>query len=285
MILRFEKEQGGVASVLRATHRFRSPVFKMSEYTNAPLVSFCISHKNRFSQISQTLKKNLDDNHLDRDKVEFVLVDFGSSEDITGWIVKNFRSELEIGYLKFFQSDSLEKWHAPLAKNTTHRLSSGKILVNLDGDNYTGYRGGMYVYTEFMTYDRDICLWQFSGRFNDGSFGRIAVARDTFMMAGGYNEELLEMGYQDRDLVRRLETYGTTVVLAPDEAYNRAIKNDKYEPDNMEYTAMRLFNQSVANRLMRRSYFVANNGNLGLEDVRKLILNGQQIHFEDVQAV
>lgn len=269
---------------MRTTHRFRSPIFRMPEFAGAPLVSFCIPHKNRFSQISQTLKKNLDDNRLDQKNIEFILVDFGSGDDIAGWVFENFRTDLESGYLKFFQNNSLEGWHAPLAKNTAHRLSSGKILVNLDGDNFTGYRGGMFVYREFMSHECDICLWQFSGIFNDGSFGRIAAARDTFIAIGGYNEELLDMGFQDRDLVRRLEVYGAKVVLAPDEEYSQAIENDKYDPATMEYTAMRLFNKYIAKRLMTRGYFVANGGKLGLEDVRRLTLKGKNFILKDVRA-
>ena len=283
MILKLSKKLGGVASFLRTTHRFQSPIFRMSEYKYAPLVSFCISHKNRFSQISETLKQNLDDNRLDEGKIEFVLVDFESDEDITKWVSENFKKELETGYLKFYRAKGLEGWHAPRAKNTSHRLGSGKILVNLDGDNFTGYRGGIFVYSNFMAHNCDICLWQFSGTFNDGSFGRIAAARDTFMAIGGYNEELLEMGYQDRDLVTRLEVYGAKVVLSPDEDYTRAIENEKYAPDNMEYTAMRFFNRYVAKRLMTRESFVANDGNLGFDDVSQLVLNGKEFVLNDVR--
>ena len=272
-----------MASFLRTTHRFQSPVFRMPEYDDAPLVSFCISHKNRFNQISETLKKNLDDNRLDRKKVEFVLVDFESDDNIAGWVAENFREDLSSGYLKFFLAKGLEGWHAPRAKNTAHRLAFGKILVNLDGDNFTGYRGGMFVYSNFMAHQSDICLWQFSGTFNDGSFGRIAAARDTFMAIGGYNEELLEMGYQDRDLVRRLEIYGAKVILSPDEDYTRAIENEKYDPENMEYIAMRLFNRYVAKRLMTRGDFVANDGKLGFDQVSRLILNGSKFVLKDVR--
>ncbi|MCP4456763.1 MAG: hypothetical protein GY816_01855 [Cytophagales bacterium] len=230
------------------------------------------------------MKKNLDDNRQDCDRLEFVLVDIGSDEDITDWVIANFRSELESGYLKYFRTHKTENWHAPVAKNTSHRLSSGKILVNLDGDNFTGYRGGMYIYNEFIAHKHDICLWQFSGTFNDGSFGRIAAARDTFMAVGGYNEELLEMGYQDRDLVRRLESYGAKVVLAPDEDYSQAIPNEKYEPENMGYMAMRLFNRYVAKRLMTRGCFIANNGKIGFENVNRLTPKEGTFIFEDVRS-
>lgn len=91
------------------------------------------------------------------------------------------------------------------------------------------------------------------------------------------------MGYQDRDLVRRLEAYGAKVVLSPDEDYTRAIENEKYTPDNMGYTNMRLFNKHVAIRLMTRGYFVANDGRLGFDQVSRLVSNGSEFVLEDAR--
>ena len=254
----------------------------MKEFDGAPLVSFCITTKNRLSQIKETLPKNLSDNAIDRSRVEFVLIDFGSDQDVSGWIVENFNEELASGYLKFFTCDQLDKWHAPKAKNTAHRLSSGKILVNLDGDNFTGYRGGMFVYNAFMSAPHDICLWQYSGDSHDGSFGRIAASRDAFFAVGGYNEEFLEMGFQDRDLVNRLEMIGAEVKLELDTRYNRAIENDKYVPENMQYSFMRRYNRMLSWRLLATDSVTANKGNIGLQGIKQLIIDGQTNQLIDV---
>ena len=265
-------KNAGVGTPLRSTKRAQSPLFRMAEFQHAPLVSFCISHKNRLHQLKETLPKNLDDNRLDQSKIEFVLVDFESKEDVGEWLMANYPAELATGYLKYFQCTGLDKWHSPRAKNTAHRVSSGKILVNLDGDNFTGYRGGMHVYNAFMSSPYDVCLWQYSGDSQDGSFGRIAVSRDAFFALGGYNEEFLEMGFQDRDLVNRLEMIGAQVILDMDARYNQAIVNEKYVPPGMKYEVMRRYNRKLAGRLIRTDNLVANAGKMGLNSVQQLMV-------------
>jgi len=265
-------KNAGVGTPLRSTRRAQSPLFRMAEFQHAPLVSFCISHKNRLHQVKETLPKNLADNRLDQSKIEFVLVDFESDEDVGQWLMADFGEELASGYLKFYQCGGLDKWHSPKAKNTAHRVSSGKILVNLDGDNFTGYRGGMHVYNAFMSSPYDVCLWQYSGDSQDGSFGRIAASRDAFFALGGYNEEFLEMGFQDRDLVNRLEMMGAQVILDMDARYNQAIVNEKYTPPGMKYEVMRRYNRKLAGRLIRTDSLVANERHFGLPAVRQLII-------------
>lgn len=281
MIFNLGKNKG-VATPLRSSWRPKSGLFHMKEFNNAPFVSFCITTKNRLAQIKETLPKNLADNSLDQTRIEFVLVDFGSDEEAVEWILSDFREELASGYLKFFTCNQLDKWHAPKAKNTSHRLSSGKILVNLDGDNFTGYRGGMFVYNAFMAATHDICLWQYSGDSHDGSFGRIAASRDAFFAVGGYNEEFLEMGFQDRDLVNRLEMIGAEVKIDLDSRFNRAIENDKYVPENMQYSFMRRYNRMLSWRLLASDSVRANKGNMGLRGIKQLVIDGQTNQMIDV---
>lgn len=284
MIIKINKRKS-VANEFRSLKRERSPVFSMKEFRHAPLVSFCISHKNRLSQLMETLPQNLDANRVDQEKIEFVLADYGSDEDVASWVWSNFESDVKSGYLKYFQGKINDRWNAPLAKNTTHRISSGKILVNLDGDNLTGYRGGMFVYEQFMSYPNDICLWQFSGKKQDGSFGRIAASRDSFFAVGGYNEEFLEMGFQDRDLVNRLEMRGSQVILELDDRYNQALENEKYEPEKMNYREMRTYNRFISKRLLNTESIIANNGKFGLEEVSMLVPGGKKFELKSIHEV
>ncbi len=274
-----------MANEFRSLKRERSPIFSIKEFAHAPLVSFCISHKNRLSQLMETLPQNLEANRVDQEKIEFVLADYGSDEDVASWVWNNFEPDIQSGYLKYFQGKINDRWNAPLAKNTTHRISSGKILVNLDGDNLTGYRGGMFVYTQFMSYPHDICLWQFSGKKQDGSFGRIAASRDAFFAVGGYNEEFLEMGFQDRDLVNRLEMRGTEVILELDDRYNQALENEKYTPESMDYREMRTFNRFIAKRLISSERITANKGKFGLNEVRQMVAREGTFELKSIYEV
>ncbi|MDR2773869.1 MAG: hypothetical protein LBC19_03840, partial [Tannerella sp.] len=75
------------------------------------VLSFCITCKNRIHQIKQTLRKNLDDNVLCRDFIEFVLVDFGSTDGHREWILSEFTDELDSGYLRYYYTEALPFWH------------------------------------------------------------------------------------------------------------------------------------------------------------------------------
>jgi hypothetical protein len=130
----------------------------------------------------------------------------------------------------------------------------------------------MFVYNAFVAASHDICLWQYSGDSQDGSFGRIAASRDAFFAVGGYNEEFLEMGFQDRDLVNRLEMIGTEVKLELDPRFNRAIENDKYVPENMQYSFMRRYNRVLSSRLLANDVVLANHGKMGLSGIKQLII-------------
>ena len=116
----------------------------MIDNSQPPKISFCITCKNRLYQIKKTLPQNLEDNRRLQEIVEFVLVDFGSTDGLRKWISDNFKHEIRSGYLKYFYTEEMVYWHASIAKNTAHMLAQNDILVNLDCDNYTGSNGGWF---------------------------------------------------------------------------------------------------------------------------------------------
>ena len=109
------------------------------------LLSFCITNMNRTYQLKQTLKKNLEDNKLVKDKIEFIVVDFNSNDGCKEYILENFKEELKSDYLKFYWTDELISWHSSIAKNTAHSLANGKYVTNLDCDNFVGELGAEFI--------------------------------------------------------------------------------------------------------------------------------------------
>lgn len=110
------------------------------------------------AQIQQTLPQNIADNMEDKDKVELVLVDFGSQDGLQEWIADNFEKEIEEGFLKYYYTEELPYWHASIAKNTAHYLASHDIVVNLDCDNYTGPHGGVFLLEKFKYFHPYRCF-------------------------------------------------------------------------------------------------------------------------------
>lgn len=171
--------------------------------TKKKRLSFCITCKNRASQLKKTLRQNLDDNLPDREDIEFVLVDF-DTKGVRQFVQDNFQDELADGYLRYFHTKALPFWSAPVAKNTSHWLGRGDVLVNLDVDNYTLRRGGRFVLSVFDKYGSDILFHQRDPDHRPTStYGRIALSRAAFTELNGYNEALMPVGYQDTDLIRR----------------------------------------------------------------------------------
>lgn len=241
-------------------------------------ISFCITCKNRLHQISKTLLKNLDDNRSMSEFIEFVLVDFGSTDGLKDWIIANFSEDVKTGYLNFFYTKELPNFHASVAKNTSHKLAKGKIVVNLDCDNFTGIDGGLYILSQFSTYGTSIVLHQGSVDPTDGSFGRISMLKKYFLAIGGYDESFHPMAYQDKDLIHRSVEFGLFYTIKDDPKYNKAISNLKdesilYTNSSTPYFIMVRENRLLSLKNIREGNIIVNNGLPGIKKkIRKLII-------------
>jgi hypothetical protein len=190
-------------------------------------LSFVMALMNRSHQIEQTLIKNLEDNWEDRDDVEFVLMDVNSQDGFRKWIRSmDLTKYTESGFLRYFEVDSIDKWHASIGKNTAAHQAVGKIVVTLDCDNFTGYRGGRFLITEFEKNDYNCIVHQYDGNPQNGNFGRISLTKKKFNEIGGYDQSFLPMGYQDWDIIKRAEAVGCKYINLKDSEFNRAIEID-----------------------------------------------------------
>jgi N-terminal domain of galactosyltransferase len=235
-------------------------------------VSFCITCKNRFYQISKTLPANLEGNKSHKDSIEFILVDFNSDDGLKEWIFANFNQALSEGYLKYFYTDALPKWHGSIAKNTSHYYASGEFLVNLDGDNYVGKDGGKYVQNLLALAGENLLLHQFDGNWNAGNYGRIGMHRKYFKLVGGYDESLEPMGHEDMDLINRLVEIGLSYKRCGHENYSMAIRNSReesiqYSASSLSWRSMEIRNARHSRTNVRSGNVIANNGLFGLRNV------------------
>ena len=230
-----------------------------------PKLSFCITHKDRFEYLQKTLLQNLKDNEEDRLNIEFILMDFHESDEVMHWIREIFPKEIGQDYLKYFRA-KIQGWSAPLAKNTAHYVASGSILTNLDCDNFTGREGGRFVLEQYYKEESNLMLWQFSRVRRDGSYGRMSFYQQAFEDLGGYDEGLMEMGFQDNDLMLRALKMGVKRIERNDKLYNKAIKHEKYKPAQMSFRSMERWNKARSKMNIKQQKLTANNGSYGLRE-------------------
>ena len=238
-------------------------------------LSFVMALMNRSHQIEQTLIKNLEDNYEDRNDVEFVLMDVNSKDGFRDWIRKqNLDKYTKNGYLRYFETDVLDQWHASIGKNTASHQAHGKIIVTLDCDNFTGYRGGKFVIEQFEKHDYNCVVHQFDWNPQNGNFGRIAITKKKFDEIGGYDQSLLPMGYQDWDIIKRAEATGCKYVNPTDAEYNQAIMNEggkelsmantNEEHKKMGWVEMNRINKLKCHHNLYKKKHQANDGYYGI---------------------
>ncbi len=229
-------------------------------------ISFCTTHMKRIEQISQTLPVNLADNQAYSDFIEFVLVDFIIDGDyrLFEFVNRNMKNYIDSKYLRYYHTSKLKNFHAPICKNTTHRLSSGDVIVNLDCDNYTGKNGGNIILDIFKNEGKNVFIHQESNNLTrTGSCGRICYYRNDFFKAGGYDESFFPCGHHDRDIMTRLIHMGIKKIKFDNEIYNKAIRNTKLETIknvgiDMSYSEMVQYNKSKSLENISNGKLVAN---------------------------
>ena len=169
-----------------------------------------------------------------------------------------------------------------VAKNTAHAFATGKVLTSLDADNFTGPRGGRYVYNIFRKYNFDVLLHQFSGTWRDGTSGRVSYNRDHFNGVAGYDEEFEPYGYDEIDLINRIcgkysvekvsgvsnrlmqLVYRKLFKSVSHPRYNRSIKSLPDEEGERKGHAMGMRNYETSLKNLAAEKYVANNGKFGI---------------------
>lgn len=168
-------------------------------------VSLCVTNMGRLHHLKQTMDRNLRDNP--GPGVEFVLLDYSSPDGMEDWVKDYLWAEMGEGRVTYYRIDGLPYYNSPHAKNLAHRLGRGRILCNLDADNYTGPAFAARLQEIFLGRSRLVARGIYIKNVSLG--GRIAILREDFLALGGYDERLGDSwGYDDDDLHVRAKAMG-----------------------------------------------------------------------------
>ncbi len=58
------------------------------------LLSFCTPVMDRLADLQATLRRNLDDNRVQQDRIEFIVMGFDNDTKTADWIQQNFSEDL-----------------------------------------------------------------------------------------------------------------------------------------------------------------------------------------------
>lgn len=232
-------------------------------------ISFCTTCMNRLFHLRQTYLKNIKDN-ISYPQVEFVLIDYNSQDGLEQWAQDHLAEYINSGKVTYYKTSEPTFFHASIAKNLAHKLASGDILCNLDGDNFTGKDFAFYINYLYQRHGLNALL-HFRKEPYWGVEGRIAISADNFYKLGGYDESFLPTGHEDYDLVDRARAFGLDYRPIAVENFLRYLSNSTKEkaencgPDYQNYYHMELTNKAQSHENIRLGKLVANPS--GVEEV------------------
>jgi hypothetical protein len=225
---------------------------------------------NRLVHLTQTFPHNLEvTKGFD---VEFVLLNYNSKDGLDEWIKINHSGLIKAGRLTHLHEKTATRFHMSKCKNLAHRGASGDILVSLDSDNYIGPAYCSKLLQEFEK-DSGILLHSYAkieeGDAN-GTWGRIALSRDSFYRLGGYTESFEPYGFDDKDLISRAQGLGMRMVTIKGKEYASCIEHSHdLRVENLapnQPAAAIVFgnrNEIASNMALEVGCYVANRGGWG----------------------
>lgn len=143
-------------------------------------ITYCLNCHNRLWQLQQTIEHNLQ--FTKANEVEICILAY-NDETVEPYLVENFSEYINDGRLVVKSQTDDKPYTFGYVKNLSHSIGSGRVLFNLDADNYIdGVEQSLY-----NLKDDEILVTELS-YLKDGRGGRIGISRNTFNRLGGYQD-------------------------------------------------------------------------------------------------
>jgi len=187
-------------------------------------ISFCTTCMNRLHHLKETLPVNLINNST-YENVEFVVLNYNSKDEIDKWIQKEMMAEIRSQKLRYIKTSEPLYFKMSHAKNMVTRFAIGDIVCNIDADNFTGWGFANYLNEQFNN-DNNIYMKGHEGDVE----GRACLWKSDFLSLRGYDEKILDWGYEDTDFYYRIrDQIKRSEVKISDPKYLKTIKHNELE--------------------------------------------------------
>jgi glycosyltransferase involved in cell wall biosynthesis len=205
------------------------------------MISYCTACKNRLHHLKITLPKTLE--NISKDD-EVIILDYDSTDKLSEWIVPY---KDRISYFKL--NEGPQTWKMGRAKNIAHRLASGKILCNIDADNWV-CKG----FSEYLQKLKSGHVARAPQNNNGGGRGRVAMYSFDFNRLGGYDERMQVWGYDVTDITDRARSIEFEIDTIPDELikYIDHGDGDRYLGEFKSKMESAMFNMRIGKDTLRR---------------------------------
>lgn len=203
-------------------------------------ISYCTVAMNRADHVKDTLVENIGYNLSNN--VEFLLLDYNSSDDLEEWVKSNMILHIQSGKLKYFKTTKPAFFDRSHSRNMVFKKAQGKYVCNVDADNFIGNGFTEYLLSVFKTNSKVYIGADLTGFYYTikDAFGRFACEKEAFIAVGGYDEDLSGYGPEDKDLFARLELYGLKKVTIENIAFLKAISHSNDDRIGNEFLAKNL---------------------------------------------
>lgn len=189
----------------------------MSDLQRNLKISFCTVCMDRLANLEETLPVNIRDN-LEYGDLEFLILDYNSSDGLEIYVKNNFNTFIENGKVVYYRTSTPSYFNRSHSRNLAFKLASGDIVCNVDADNFLGkgfatYLGQVFINNPnvFLTALKDGLI------INSDLMGRLCLRKSDFISVKGYDEKMVNYGFEDYDLINRLNLKGLV---------NKPIKNE-----------------------------------------------------------
>lgn len=173
-------------------------------------ISFCTVSMNRLIHVKNTLLVNM--NRLADKDVEFVLLNYNSSDEIDSWVADNLRHYTSNRVLSYYRTDQPAYFHRSHSRNAVFRLASGTIVCNVDADNFISLDFYHFIMQSFEG-GRDVVV---RCKSQPDSLGRIAFRKSQFLEVRGFDEKMSAYGFEELDFISRLKRQGVEEIFVPE---------------------------------------------------------------------
>ena len=195
---------------------------------------------NRVEHIKSTLYKNIQDNYLLGD-VEFVLLDYNSSDGLSEWIEKNFSEYIRDGILTYYKTFTPKTYDRSHSRNMAFKLANAQLVCNLDADNFLGEGFASFLIEEFKQKEN---IFYTSNHHLRDVIGRVCMRKKDFLQVRGYNEIFRGYGFEDVELIVRLGRSGLKHKIFNNLQYYGAIQHPheyRLSHENAEKSLVKVF--------------------------------------------